>query len=74
MSGRGDHNKRGTSGQGASNQSNEAFIADDQKEPKSNHNKGDKITGGKPSQKQEATEDQDANRGHSTDGQTEKYK
>ena len=55
MSGRGDHNKRGTSGQCASNQSNEAFIADDQNQPKSNHNKGDKVTGGKPSEKQEAT-------------------
>lgn len=74
MSGRGDHNKRGTSGQGASNQSNEAFIADDQNQPKSNHNKGDKITGGEPSKKQEASEDQSANRDHSTEGQTEKYK
>ncbi len=74
MSGRGDNNKRGTSGQGASNQSNEAFIADDQNQPKSNHNKEDKITGGEPSQKQEASEDQSANRDHSTEGQTEKYK
>jgi hypothetical protein len=73
MSGRGDHNKKGTSGQGASNQSNEAFVADDQKQPKSNHNKEDKITGGKPSQPQAATEDQDTNRDHSTEGQERKY-
>ncbi len=50
MSGRGDNNKHGSSGQGASNQSNEGFIADDEKQPKSNHNKGDKVTGGEPLQ------------------------
>ncbi len=60
MSGRGDNNKKGTSGQGAGNQSNEGFIADDQHQPKSNHSK--KPTGGKPSVPQEKTADQDANR------------
>jgi hypothetical protein len=71
MSGRGDNNKKGTSGQGASNQSNQGFVADDQKQPKSNHNK--KTTGGKPSEPQQPTEEQDTNRDHSTKGQRGKY-
>jgi len=71
MPGRGDNNKHGSSGQGASNQSNEGFIADDQNQPKSNHNKN--TTGGEPSQPQGATEDQDSNRDHSAKGETEKY-
>ncbi len=60
MSGRGDNNKNGTSGQGASNQSNQAFVADGEKEPKSNHNKNQ--TGGEPSIPQAKTVAQSANR------------
>lgn len=60
MSGRGDNNKHGTSGQGASNQSNEPFITDGHDDPKSNHNKHQ--TGGKPSEPQAKTVDQSANR------------
>jgi hypothetical protein len=67
MSGRGDNNKHGSSGQGASNQSNQAFIADKEKQPKSNHNK--KQTGGQPSQPQEKEVAQDANRNRATDAQ-----
>ena len=59
MSGRGDNNKKGSSGRGASNQSNQPFVADDQKEPKSNHGKQ---TGGEPSQPQEKSMSQSANR------------
>jgi hypothetical protein len=73
MSGRGDNNKNGTSGQGASNQSNEAFITGDEKQPKSNHRKGADISGGKPSEPQQLTEDQDSNRDHSTKGEERKY-
>ena len=73
MAGRGDNNKNGTSGQGASNQSNQAFIADGQDEPKSNHNKGNEITGGKPSEPQPQSEVQSSNRDHSIDGQEKKY-
>lgn len=69
MSGRGDNNKKGSSGQGSSNQSNQGF---DKKQPKSNHGKQ---TGGKPSTPQAKEEDQDSNRNididktkkHSTD-------
>lgn len=39
MAGRGDNNKNGTSGQGAGNQSNQAFVADNENQPKSNHRK-----------------------------------
>lgn len=60
MSGRGDNNKHGSSGQGASNQSNEAFITDGHDDPKSNHNKHQ--TGGKPSTPQEKTSTQSSNR------------
>jgi hypothetical protein len=38
MSGRGDNNKHGSAGRGASNQSNEP-LAGDKKHKKSNHNK-----------------------------------
>ena len=67
MSGRGDNNKHGTSGRGASNQSNQPFIADDEKQPKSNHNKNK--TGGEPSEPQEKNADQSANRDHSVDAE-----
>jgi hypothetical protein len=66
MSGRGDNNKKGSSGRGANNQSNQAFVPDGEKEPKSDHGKQ---TGGTPSKKQEATQSQDANRDTSTDKQ-----
>ena len=60
MSGRGDNNKKGSAGRGASNQSNQPFVADDENQPKSNHNK--KHTGEKPSKPSPKTADQDANR------------
>ena len=60
MSGRGDNNKNGTSGQGAGNQSNQAFIADDQNQPASNHRK--EPTGGERSQDQHKSVDADADR------------
>jgi hypothetical protein len=39
MSGRGDNNKQGSAGRGINNQSNQAFVADNKSEPKSDHNK-----------------------------------
>ena len=63
MSGRGDNNKKGTSGQGASNQSNQA-IGSKEKHPKSNHGKQ---TGEGASEEQPKTHDQDANRNESLD-------
>lgn len=60
MAGRGDNNKHGSAGRGAANQSNQAFIANDHKHPKSNH--GDQ-TGTHPSTPQPKTQDVDANRG-----------
>jgi hypothetical protein len=65
MSGRGDNNKHGTSGQGSSNQSNEPFVADDAKQKKSNHSK--KQTGTQPSKQKEKTQDQSSNRNISLD-------
>lgn len=62
MSGRGDNNKNGTSGQGAGNQSNQGFTKPLQEE-KSNHGKQ---TGGKRSQSQEKTSDQSSNRNTSS--------
>ena len=61
MSGRGDNNKNGTSGQGAGNQSNQPFVADDKNQPASNHRK--EQTGGEGSQDQRKSMDPDANRG-----------
>ena len=60
MSGRGDNNKHGSAGRGASNQSNEPFIADNEKQKKSNHNKNS--TGGKASKSQPKQQAQSANR------------
>jgi hypothetical protein len=60
MAGRGDNNKHGSAGRGASNQSNQPFINDGEDQPKSNHNKNQ--TGGKPSVKQKKTVDTDADR------------
>jgi hypothetical protein len=59
MPGRGDNNKSGSAGRGASNQSNQPFAGDGKKQPKSNH--GTK-TGGKPSQPSPKSADADANR------------
>ena len=58
MSGRGDNNKRGSSGQGGSNQSNQGFP--DANQGKSNHNR--KPTGGERSEPSPKTADPDANR------------
>jgi hypothetical protein len=65
MSGRGDNNKHGSAGRGASNQSNEPFIADGEKEKKSNHNKHSKE--GKASTPQPKTRSQSSNRNTSVD-------
>ena len=63
MAGRGDNNKAGSSGRGASNQSNQGFK--DAARGKSNH--GDQ-TGGKRSETQRKTSDQSSNRNTSRDG------
>ena len=63
MSGRGNNNKSGSSGHGASNQSNQGFTGPASRE-KSNH--GDQ-TGGKRSEPQKKTTDQSSNRNTSTD-------
>lgn len=60
MAGRADNNKRGSAGRGTNNQSNQAFIKDDQKHPKSDHNKTPK--GGKRSMPSPKTADQDSER------------
>lgn len=65
MPGRGDNNKAGSAGRGASNQSNQPFVADSEKEPKSNHGKK---TGGSSSEKMPKTKVQSANRNRSTEG------
>jgi hypothetical protein len=61
MSGRGDNNKRGSSGRGASNQSNQAFG---QSEKVGKSNRGEQK--GQPSKPQHKSEDPSANRDHST--------
>ena len=58
MSGRGDNNKKGSSGRGGSNQSNQGFP--DSNQGKSNHDR--EQTGGKRSEPQPKCGDQDANR------------
>lgn len=58
MSGRGDNNQKGSSGRGGSNQSNQGIP--DADHGKSNHNR--KLTGGKRSEPQPKSADQDANR------------
>jgi hypothetical protein len=63
MSGRGDNNKQGSSGRGASNQSTQGFGQAGQ-EPKSGTSKQ---TGGKPSKPQSKTKDQTADRNLSTE-------
>ncbi|HEX2606251.1 MAG TPA: hypothetical protein VHK91_02685 [Flavisolibacter sp.] len=61
MSGRGDNNQHGSSGRGASNQSNQGFSEGQEK--KSNHGRQ---TGGQSSEAQPQKEDQSSNRDHST--------
>jgi hypothetical protein len=39
MPGRGDNNKHGSAGRGASNQSNQPLVATERKQPASNHNR-----------------------------------
>lgn len=58
MSGRGDNNKRGSSGQGGSNQSNQGQQNADQ--GKSNHNR--KQTGGERSEPHPKSVDPDSHR------------
>lgn len=65
MPGRGDNNKKGSSGRGSSNQSNHAFGSSDER-GKSNH--GEK-TGGRPSEPQPKEQDQSSNRNRSTERQ-----
>ncbi|HYH15326.1 MAG TPA: hypothetical protein VD794_08900 [Flavisolibacter sp.] len=62
MSGRGDNNKNGSSGRGASNQSNQPFVGEE-KVHKSNRGKQ---TGGQRSQPQPGQQDQGSNRNTST--------
>ena len=68
MSGRGDNNKKGSAGRGASNQSNQGFDETGHEE-KSNHNKH--ADGGKASTPQKKEADQSSNRNRSLDGQNE---
>lgn len=63
MAGRGDNNKSGSSGRGASNQSNQGMKKPASRE-KSNHGTP---TGGKQSEPQRKTRDQSANRNTSVD-------
>ena len=64
MSGRGDNNKHGSAGRGASNQSNQGFTDADHA-GKSNHNKNAKAA--QPSKPQPKTKDQSADRNKSID-------
>ena len=66
MSGRGDNNKNGTSGQGAGNQSSQGFG----EAPREKSNRGEQ-TGGKQSSSQKKTSDQSSNRNTSVHGKEE---
>lgn len=68
MPGRGDNNKKGSSGRGAANQSNQPFVGEE-KVQKSYHGKQ---TGGQRSQPQSNQQDQDSNRNTSTDSRKER--
>jgi hypothetical protein len=70
MSGRGDNNKHGSAGRGSSNQSNQPFVGDGEKQPRSDHNK--KHTGGESSVKQQKSGGTDVDR--NTAVATEKIK
>ncbi len=58
MPGRGDNNKKGTSGQGGSNQSGQGFEQTSNRE-KANYGEP---TGDRPSEPQRKQQDQDSNR------------
>jgi hypothetical protein len=60
MAGRGDNNKKHTSGRGSSNQSNQPFVNTAANESASNHAK--RVTGGHPSIPQDRTRSIDADR------------
>jgi hypothetical protein len=62
MSGRGDHNKSGTSGQGAGNQSGQGLAPD---ASKVNHGRQ---TGNRRSEEMESQKDQSSGRDRSTKG------
>lgn len=62
MSGRGDNNKNGSSGRGASNQSMQGMKSG--KKERANHGKQ---TGGQPSNPQKGSRDQSAHRNTSVD-------
>lgn len=64
MSGRGDNNKKGSAGRGASNQSNQPMEGTGNN-AKSNHSR--QQTGGKPAQAQPKKQDQSANRNTPTE-------
>ena len=64
MAGRGDNNKNGSSGRGASNQSMQGMKGGSQEKA----TKGEQ-TGDRPSQPQKKGRDQSAHRNTSTDGQ-----
>lgn len=63
MSGRGDNNKKGSSGRGAGNQSNQG-IGQNANQGKSYHGGQ---TGGQPSEPQRKQQDQSSNRNTSTE-------
>ena len=64
MAGRGDNNKAGSAGRGASNQSNQPF-GQSEKTSKSNHQKN--RSGSERSMEQPKEKDQSANRNQSTE-------
>ena len=64
MAGRGDNNKKGSAGRGASNQSNQGFVSDGRNEPKSHHDKHK--SGGQRSNNEDKSLDQGSNRNTST--------
>ena len=68
MSGRGDNNKNGSSGRGASNQSNQPFAGQE----KVHKSYRGKQTGGQRSDAQPKQQDQDSNRNTSTEGREER--
>ena len=62
MPGRGDNNKKGTSGQGSSNQSGQGFAATPDRQ-KANHGQQ---TGGSRSEEQNKQQEQESNRNTSS--------
>jgi len=68
MSGRGDNNKNGSSGRGASNQSNQPFVNEEKVKKSARGSQ----TGGQRSQPQSKAQDQSSNRNTSTEGNDER--